>query len=319
MSMTGPDPETPTKVGVPISDLLAGMYGAYGVVAKLHERASTGRGGLVRTSLLASVVGVHAYQGTRWTVAGEIPKAEGPHHPSICPYGLFHSSDGIVQIAVGSEGLWASSRRPSASRWTRPVRHQPGPGAELRRSSGRPWRRPSPSTDTPDLLAKLSRDRRAQRRGEEPAAGLRLGPDPLAGSADRRRTPRARQDPAARAAAAVLRAGRRGVAPRAHRSAAARPAHRRGAGLAGRAGRRNGQLRRRRRRIQRRSGVTRFPVLVSPIGPARKMAGLPRRGRSWSARNADGSAVIGAVGVLPPCREPGSRRRTSPPVTSSRS
>jgi len=107
MSMTGPDPETPTKVGVPISDLLAGMYGAYGVVAKLHERANTGRGGLVRTSLLASVVGVHAYQGTRWTVAGEIPKAEGPHHPSICPYGLFHSKDGIVQIAVGSEGLWA--------------------------------------------------------------------------------------------------------------------------------------------------------------------------------------------------------------------
>ena len=107
MSMTGPDPETPSKVGVPISDLLAGMYGAYGVVAKLHERAKTGRGGLVRTSLLASVVGVHAYQGTRWTVAGEVPKAEGPHHPSICPYGLFHSVDGIVQIAVGSEGLWA--------------------------------------------------------------------------------------------------------------------------------------------------------------------------------------------------------------------
>ncbi|MET0863614.1 MAG: CoA transferase [Nakamurella sp.] len=106
MSMTGPDPETPSKVGVPISDLLAGMYGAYGVVAKLHERGRTGRGGLVRTSLLASVVGVHAYQGTRWTVAGEIPKAEGPHHPSICPYGLFHSADGIVQIAVGSEGLW---------------------------------------------------------------------------------------------------------------------------------------------------------------------------------------------------------------------
>ncbi len=107
MSMTGPDPQTPTKVGVPISDLLAGMYGAYGVVAKLHERARTGTGGLVRTSLLASVVGVHAYQGTRWTVAGEVPRAEGPHHPSICPYGLFHSSDGVVQIAVGSEGLWA--------------------------------------------------------------------------------------------------------------------------------------------------------------------------------------------------------------------
>jgi len=106
MSMTGPDPDTPTKVGVPISDLLSGMYGAFGVLGKLHERERTGRGGLVRTSLLAAVVGVHAYQGTRWTVAGEIPKAEGPHHPSICPYGLFHASDGLVQISVGSEGLW---------------------------------------------------------------------------------------------------------------------------------------------------------------------------------------------------------------------
>jgi crotonobetainyl-CoA:carnitine CoA-transferase CaiB-like acyl-CoA transferase len=107
MSMTGPDPETPTKLGVPIADLLAGMYGAYGVLAALHERATTGKGGVVRTSLLAAVVGVHAFQGTRWTVAGEVPTAEGPHHPSICPYGLFHAADGIVQIAVGSETLWA--------------------------------------------------------------------------------------------------------------------------------------------------------------------------------------------------------------------
>jgi crotonobetainyl-CoA:carnitine CoA-transferase CaiB-like acyl-CoA transferase len=106
LSMTGPDPETPTKVGVPIADLLAGMYGASGVLAALHERERTGRGRVVRTSLLAAVVGVHAFQGTRWTVAHEIPKSEGPHHPSICPYGLFHASDGIVQIAVGSEGLW---------------------------------------------------------------------------------------------------------------------------------------------------------------------------------------------------------------------
>ena len=107
MSMTGPDPDTATKVGVPIADLLAGMYGAYGVLAALHERERTGKGGLVRTSLLAGIVGVHAYQGTRWTVAGQVPAAEGPHHPSICPYGLFHAADGTVQIAIGSEGLWA--------------------------------------------------------------------------------------------------------------------------------------------------------------------------------------------------------------------
>lgn len=106
MSLTGPGPDDPTKVGVPIGDLLAGMYGAYGVVAALHERERTGRGAVVRTSLLAAIVGVHAFQGTRYTVAGEVPRGQGNHHPSICPYGLFHCRDGLLQIAVGSEGLW---------------------------------------------------------------------------------------------------------------------------------------------------------------------------------------------------------------------
>ena len=106
MSLTGSGPDDPQRVGVPIADLLSGMYGAYGVVAAIHERDRTGQGGIVRTSLLASVVGVHAFQGTRWTVAGEVGRSAGNHHPSIAPYGLFHCRDGSVQIAVGSEGLW---------------------------------------------------------------------------------------------------------------------------------------------------------------------------------------------------------------------
>jgi crotonobetainyl-CoA:carnitine CoA-transferase CaiB-like acyl-CoA transferase len=106
MSLTGSDPDHPQRVGVPIGDLLAGMYGAYGVLAALLEREWTGRGQLVRTSLLASIVGVHAFQGTRFTVAGEVGRAQGNHHPSICPYGLFACADGAVQISVGSQGLW---------------------------------------------------------------------------------------------------------------------------------------------------------------------------------------------------------------------
>jgi crotonobetainyl-CoA:carnitine CoA-transferase CaiB-like acyl-CoA transferase len=104
MSITGTD--QPTKVGVPIADLIAGMYGAYGVLAALHERSRTGHGRVVRTSLLAGMVGVHAYQGTRWTVAGEVPGLAGDHHPSISPYGMFATGTAPVQIACGSEGLW---------------------------------------------------------------------------------------------------------------------------------------------------------------------------------------------------------------------
>ncbi len=106
MSLTGSGPDDPQKVGVPISDLLAGMYGAYGVLAALLERERTGEGTVVRTSLLAATVGVHAFQGTRWTVAGQVGRAQGNHHASIAPYGLFHCADGTVQIALGSEALW---------------------------------------------------------------------------------------------------------------------------------------------------------------------------------------------------------------------
>ncbi|GAB2697335.1 CaiB/BaiF CoA transferase family protein [Thalassiella azotivora] len=106
MSLTGSGPDDPQRVGVPIGDLLAGMYGAYGVLAALLERERTGRGQVVRTSLLAAIVGVHAFQGTRWTVANEVPRAQGNHHPSIAPYGLFRCRDGAVQISVGSESLW---------------------------------------------------------------------------------------------------------------------------------------------------------------------------------------------------------------------
>ena len=106
MSLTGSGPDDPQRVGVPIGDLLAGMYGAYGVVSALHERGRTGRGRVVRTSLLAAIVGVHAFQGTRYTVAGEVGRAQGNHHPSIAPYGLFACQDGMVQISCGSEGLW---------------------------------------------------------------------------------------------------------------------------------------------------------------------------------------------------------------------
>lgn len=106
MSLTGPDPQTPTKVGVPIGDLLAGIHAAYGIVTALYERERTGSGRVVRTSLLSSIMSVLAFQGTAHTIGGRVPRGSGNHHPSICPYGLFHAADGPVQIAVGSERQW---------------------------------------------------------------------------------------------------------------------------------------------------------------------------------------------------------------------
>ncbi|WP_067831099.1 CaiB/BaiF CoA transferase family protein [Actinomadura kijaniata] len=105
MSVTGP-PGSPSKVGLSIADILAAQNGVAGVLAALYERTRTGRGRVVRTSLLASVVGAHMFQGTRWTVARERPASVGNDHPSIAPYGTFRCADGQIQIGIANQGLW---------------------------------------------------------------------------------------------------------------------------------------------------------------------------------------------------------------------
>ncbi len=108
MSVTGSGVDDPQRVGVPISDVLAGLYGAFGIVAALFDREKTGVGTTVRTSLLAATVGAHVYQGTAQTVAHVTGTPRGNHHPALAPYGLFHTADGPIQIAVGTEGHWAA-------------------------------------------------------------------------------------------------------------------------------------------------------------------------------------------------------------------
>ena len=233
MSLTGSGPDDPQRVGVPIADLLSGMYGAYGVLAALHERERTGTGTVVRTSLLASVVGVHAFQGTRWTVAGEVGRAQGNHHPSIAPYGLFHCRDGAVQIALGSEGLWKQVlRRLRARPRRRGHGHQrragrpPRAGHRGRRAGVRRLGRRA-------AAGPARRGGRAGGQGAHPRRGLRVGPGRQPGAAGRRRAPDARRPHAPRPAAAVLRRrGHRGHPPRPRRAAAARPARRRDPRLA---------------------------------------------------------------------------------------
>jgi crotonobetainyl-CoA:carnitine CoA-transferase CaiB-like acyl-CoA transferase len=106
MSFTGPVDGPPTKVGVPIADILAGMFGAFGVASALMERERSGKGERVTASLLGSIIGIHTFQGTRWLIAGEVPKPGGNRHPTIAPYGAYRCADGELNIAVGSEGLW---------------------------------------------------------------------------------------------------------------------------------------------------------------------------------------------------------------------
>jgi crotonobetainyl-CoA:carnitine CoA-transferase CaiB-like acyl-CoA transferase len=105
MSVTGLPGTEPTRAGIPVSDLSAGLYLAVGVLVALHDRQRSGTGRWVQTSLLESIIAMMDFQAARWTVDGEVPVQEGNHHPTYVPMGCFASADGYVNIAGPSGRL----------------------------------------------------------------------------------------------------------------------------------------------------------------------------------------------------------------------
>lgn len=105
-SVTGFEGGEPVRVGIPIADLLTGLFGAYGVLAALQVRARTGRGQRVDTSLLESMVGMLGFQATRYLNGGDVPPPAGNHHPINAPYGVFRTRDGYVTIGATGDKRW---------------------------------------------------------------------------------------------------------------------------------------------------------------------------------------------------------------------
>jgi crotonobetainyl-CoA:carnitine CoA-transferase CaiB-like acyl-CoA transferase len=99
MSVTGLPGTGPTRAGIPVADLAAGLYLAVGVLVALHDRGRTGTGRWVQTSLLESMIAMMDFQAARWTIDHEVPPQAGNHHPTNVPMGCFASADGYVNIA----------------------------------------------------------------------------------------------------------------------------------------------------------------------------------------------------------------------------
>lgn len=104
MSLTGPDPHTPTKVGVALVDVITGLHCAFGVLAALRHRDATGEGQRVDVSLLASALSGMVNQSGAFLGAGVVPRAMGNAHPSIAPYEVFDTADRALALAVGNDG-----------------------------------------------------------------------------------------------------------------------------------------------------------------------------------------------------------------------
>jgi crotonobetainyl-CoA:carnitine CoA-transferase CaiB-like acyl-CoA transferase len=94
----------PQKVGVPIVDLMTGMYAAVGVLAALARRCETGKGEYIDIAMLDVQAAFLANQAMNWLVSGNTPKRGGNRHPNIQPQDVFPCADGFVALAVGNDG-----------------------------------------------------------------------------------------------------------------------------------------------------------------------------------------------------------------------
>ena len=103
MSLTGEPDGMPQKVGVPVADLFAGLYGCIGVLAALRHREATGQGQQVDIGMLDTNVAWLANQGMNYLATGENPARLGNQHPNIVPYQVFATADGHIVLSVGND------------------------------------------------------------------------------------------------------------------------------------------------------------------------------------------------------------------------
>ena len=106
MSLTGTAESGPTRAGIAIADLLAGIFAAQGILLALLERERSGQGQIVHTSLLEAMVGVLSWGAGMHFETGAAPGPAGQHHPLSSPYGRFRVGDRWLNIAAAGETIW---------------------------------------------------------------------------------------------------------------------------------------------------------------------------------------------------------------------
>jgi formyl-CoA transferase len=116
MSITGLPGQGPVRVGIPIADLTSGLFLFQGILLALMQRAQTGVGQWVHTSLLESEIFMLDFQAARWLIAHQVPGQAGNDHPTGIPTGVFPTADGHINIAASGDILW--TRFCHAIGWT---------------------------------------------------------------------------------------------------------------------------------------------------------------------------------------------------------
>jgi crotonobetainyl-CoA:carnitine CoA-transferase CaiB-like acyl-CoA transferase len=106
MSLTGEPDGMPQKVGVPVADVFAGLYGCIGILAALRHRERTGQGQQVDIGMLDTHAAWLANQGMNYLATGENPTRLGNQHPNIVPYQVFPTADGHIVLSIGNDATF---------------------------------------------------------------------------------------------------------------------------------------------------------------------------------------------------------------------
>ncbi len=106
MAVTGEVEGEPLRVGVPVGDVSAGMFGAMSILAALYYRARTGRGQHIDISLLETTMSMLSNVSSNYLISGEEPLRYGNGHPNIVPYQAFQTSDGYIAVGCGNDRLY---------------------------------------------------------------------------------------------------------------------------------------------------------------------------------------------------------------------
>ncbi|MEP7301644.1 MAG: CoA transferase [Caldimonas sp.] len=106
MSITGLPGQGPVRVGIPIADLCAGIFCAYGIAVAVIEREKSGKGQWVKTSLLQAQLFMLDFQAARWLMKGEVAGQAGNNHPTSIPTGVYKARDGYMNLAVSGHRIW---------------------------------------------------------------------------------------------------------------------------------------------------------------------------------------------------------------------
>ena len=106
MSLNGEPGGDPVRDPLPITDLIAGLYSAFGIACSLSNKSKSNRGEQVQVAMMDGIISLFAYMSANYFATGDLPQRTGNDHPIVSPYGVFPASDGSIAIAPSNDAFY---------------------------------------------------------------------------------------------------------------------------------------------------------------------------------------------------------------------